>query len=133
MSQNEIWELVELPKGCKPIVGKWVYRIKRDLNRQVERYKVRLMAKGYSQRKGIDFKETFSLVYNKDSLRIIIAIVAHFDLELSQMDVRMTFLNEDLLEDVYMTQPVGFEMSGKEHMVFKLKNCIYRLKQASRR
>ena len=66
------------------------------------------MAKGYSQREWIDFKETFSPVSTKDSLRIIMAIVAHFDLELNQMDVRTAFLNGDLYEDVYMTQPVGF-------------------------
>ena len=80
------------------------------------------MAKGYNQREGIDFKETFSPVSTKDSLRIIIimAIVAHFDLELHQMDVRTTFLNEDLVEDVYMSQPIGFEEVSKDHMVCKL-------------
>ena len=78
------------------------------------------MAKGYSQREGIDFKETFSLVSTKDSLRIIMAIVAHFDLELHHMDVRTTFLNGDLVEDVYMSQHIGFEEVGKDHMVCKL-------------
>ena len=90
------------------------------------------MAKGYSQREGIDFKETFSLVSTKDSLRIIITIVTYFDLELHQMDVRTTFLNGDLVEDVYMSQPTGFEEVGKEPMVCKLKKFIYGLKQASR-
>ena len=90
------------------------------------------MAKGYSQREGIDFKETFSLESTKDSLRLIMAIVAHFDLEWHQMDVRTTFLNEDLVEDVYMSQPIGFEEVGKEHMVCKLQKSIYGLKQASR-
>ena len=90
------------------------------------------MAKGYSQRKGIDFKETFSPVSTKDYLRIIMAIVAHFDLKLHQMDVRTTFLNGDLVEDVYMSQPIGFEEVGKDHMVCKLQKSIYGLKQASR-
>ena len=79
------------------------------------------MAKGYSQREGIDFKETFSHVSTKDSLRIIMAIVAHFDLELNQMDVRTTFLNGDLVEDVNMSQPIGFEEVGKENMICKLQ------------
>ena len=70
------------------------------------------MDKGYSQRECIDFKETFSLVSTKDSLRIIMGIVAYFDLELHQMDVRTTFLNGDLVEDVYMSQPIGFEEVG---------------------
>ena len=92
------------------------------------------MAKGYSQREGIDFKETFSPVSIKDSLLIIIiAIVSHFDLQLHQMDVRTTFLNGDLVEDVYMFQPIGFEEVGKEHMVCKLQKSIYNLKQASKR
>ena len=66
-----------------------------------------------------------------DSLRIIMAIMAHFDLELHQMDVRTTFLNGDLVEDVYMSQSIGFEEVGKEHMVCKLHKSIYDLKQAS--
>ena len=68
----------------------------------------------------------------KDSLRIIMAIVAHFDLELHHMDVRTTFLNGDLVEDVYMSQPISFEEVGKDHMVCKLHKSIYGLKQASR-
>ena len=68
----------------------------------------------------------------KDSLRIIMAIVAHFDLELQQMDMRTALLNGDLVEDVYMSQPIGFEEVGKDHMVCKLYKSIYGLKQASR-
>ena len=90
------------------------------------------MAKGYNQREGIDFKETFLPVSTKDSLRIIMTIVAHFYLELHQMDVRIAFLNGDLVEDVYMSQPNGFEEVGKEYMVCKLQKSIYGLKQTSR-
>ena len=90
------------------------------------------MVKGYSQREGIDFKETFSLVSTKDSFRVIMAIVAHFDLELHQMDVKTTFLNGDLDEEVYMEQPTGFVEVGKEDLVCKLNKSIYGLKQASR-
>ena len=66
----------------------------------------------------------------KDSLRIIMVIVVHFDLKLHEMDVRTTFLNEDLVEDVYMSQPIGFEEVGKERMVCKLQKFIYDLEQA---
>ncbi|GKB58732.1 retrovirus-related pol polyprotein from transposon TNT 1-94 [Tanacetum coccineum] len=75
------------------------------LRRNIERYKARLVAKGYTQKEGVDYKETFSPVSRKDSLRIIMALVAHFDLELHQMDVKIAFLNGDLHEDVYMAQP----------------------------
>ena len=120
MSQTKVWSLVDLPYGCRPIECKWVFKTKCDAKRQVERFKARLVAKGYSQREGIDFKETFSPVSTKDSLRIIMTIVAYFDLELHQMDVRTSFLNGDIVEDVYMSQPISFEEVGKEHMVCKL-------------
>ena len=71
-------------------------------------------------------------MFTKDSLSIIMAIVAHFDLELHEMDVRTTFLNGDLVEDVYMSQPIGFDEVGKDHMICKLQKFIYGLKQASR-
>ena len=83
------------------------------------------MAKGYNQYKGIDFKETFSPVSTKDSLSIIMVIVIHFDLELHQMNVRTTFLNADLVEDVFMSQPTGFEEVGKENMVCKLQKHLW--------
>ena len=77
------------------------------------------MAKDYSQREGIDFKETFSPISPKDSLHVIMATVVLFNLELHQMDVRTSFLNGDLVKDVYMSQLIGFEEVGKEHMVCK--------------
>ena len=74
------------------------------------------MAKGFTQREGIDYNETFSSVSYKDSFRIIMALVAHYDLELHQIDIKTTFLNGDLEENVYMAQPKGFVVKGKEHM-----------------
>ncbi|KAL6322358.1 hypothetical protein AAG906_007911 [Vitis piasezkii] len=132
MYMNGVWDLVELPYGCKPVGCKWVFKTKRDSSRKIERYKAKLVVKGYSQREGIDFKETFSLVSTKDSFRVIMAIVAHFDLELHQMDVKTSFLNGDLDEEVYMEQPTGFLEVGKEDLVCKLNKSIYGLKQASR-
>jgi hypothetical protein len=74
------------------------------------------VAKDFMQREGIDYNEIFSPVSCKDSFRIIMMLVAYYNLELHQMDVKMAFLNGDLLENVYMTQPKGFAMKGKEHM-----------------
>ena len=132
MHKNEVWDLVELPAGCKPISCKWVFKTKRDAQGNIERYKARLVAKGFTQREGIDYTETFSPVSTKDSFRIIMALVAHFDLELHQMDVKTAFLNGDLSETIYMSQPDGFQEKGKEHHVCRLKKSIYGLKQASR-
>jgi hypothetical protein len=89
------------------------------------------VAKGFMQRECIDYTETFSPVSCKDSLRIIMALVTHYDLELHQKDVKTTFLNEDLLENVYMAQPKGFTVKEKEHIGCHLRKSIYRLKQAS--
>ena len=89
------------------------------------------MVKGFTQREGIDYNETFSPVSCKDSFRIIMALVAHYDLELHQMDVKMAFLNGDLDENVYMAQPKGFVVKEKERMGCRLKKSIYGLKQDS--
>nr|GEW89396.1 putative zinc finger, CCHC-type [Tanacetum cinerariifolium] len=132
MSKNIVWELAELPKGAKPVGCKWVFKTKLDPNRNIERYKAHLVAKDYTQKEGIDYKETFSFVSRKDSLRIVMALVAHFELELHQMEVKTAFLNGNLHEDVYMAQPQGFKPKGQEHLVCKLKKSIYGLKQASR-
>ncbi|KAL0533145.1 hypothetical protein IC582_030360 [Cucumis melo] len=132
MNDNEVWDLVELPKESKRVGCKWVFKTKRDSNGNIERCKARLVAKGYTQKDGIDYKETFSPVSKKDSLRIIMVLVAHYDLELHQMDVKTAFLNGNLDEEVFMDQPEGFMVEGKEHMVCKLKRSIYGLKQASK-
>ncbi|KAL8091410.1 hypothetical protein AgCh_033864 [Apium graveolens] len=100
---------------------------------QVETYKARLVAKGFKQRQGIDFDETFSPVALLKSIRILLAIAAYYDYEIWQMDVKTTFLNGELEEEVYMTQPEGFLSKGNEHLVCKLLRTIYGLRQASRR
>ncbi|RVW98913.1 Retrovirus-related Pol polyprotein from transposon TNT 1-94 [Vitis vinifera] len=95
-------------------------------------YKARLVAKGFTQREGIDYKETFSPVSSKDSFRIIMALVAHYDLELHQMDVKTVFLNGNIDETIYMVQPENFESNDSKQLVCRLKRSIYGLKQASR-
>jgi hypothetical protein len=130
MSTNRVWDLEEIPKQAKTVGCKWVYKIKYDSRENIERFKARLVAKGFTQREDIDYTVTFSLISYKDSLIIIMTLVAHYDLELHQMDVKTTFLNEDLLENVYMAQPKGFIVKGKEHMGCRLKKSIYGLKQA---
>ncbi|BBG99469.1 transposable element gene [Prunus dulcis] len=132
MEKNGVWKLVTLPQGCKPIGCKWVFKTKRNSKGQVDRYKARLVTKGFTQKEGIDYNETFSPVSTKDSLRIIMALVAHFDLHLHQMDVKTAFLNGGLEEEIYMMQPEGFIQQKEKSLVCKLCKSIYGLKQASR-
>ncbi|KAJ9538813.1 hypothetical protein OSB04_031546 [Centaurea solstitialis] len=130
MSNNEVWDLIDKSNSIKPIGNKWVFKTKRDANGKIERYKARLVAKGYNQKEGINYNETLSPVSTKDAFRVLMALVAHFDLELHQMDVKTAFLNGDLEEEIHMTQPEGFAINNNQ--VCKLNKSIYGLKQASR-
>jgi hypothetical protein len=132
MRSNDVCDLVEISDGAKRVGCKWVYKIKYDSKGKIERFNVRLIAKVFAQREGIDYTKTLSHVFKKDSFRIMMALVAHYDLDLHQMDVKTAFLNGDLQENVYMAQPEGFAIEGKEHMWCRLKKFIYELKQVSR-
>ncbi|MCO5591770.1 hypothetical protein L7F22_045762 [Adiantum nelumboides] len=99
---NETWELVPLPKGKKHIGWRWVYKVKHNINGNVSRYKVRLVAKGYAQTHGIDDEETFSPVAKMAIVRAIIVVVARKGWLLHQMDVKYELLHGDFQEEVYM-------------------------------
>ncbi|XP_060672707.1 wall-associated receptor kinase-like 10 [Ziziphus jujuba] len=113
--------------GCKG-----VFKLKKDGSGRVVKHKARLVVKGFLQKKGIDFDEIFSPVVKMTSIRVIFGLVASLNLELEQMDVKTAFLHGDLHEEIYMEQPEGFEVSGKENLVCKLKKSLYGLKQAPR-
>ena len=125
--QNGTWVLVPRPKGRKVIKNRWVYARKHD-----GRYKARLVAKGFTQVWGEDYHETFSPVARFESLRYMFAHAALEDWEMDSMDVKTAFLNGDLDEEIYMEQPEGWVVPGKEDWVCLLKKAIYGLKQVSR-
>ena len=104
--------MVDLPSGRRSIGNKWVLKIKRKADESIERYKARLVVKGYTQEEGIDYEDSFSPIVRITSVRLILAIVAHMDLELYQMDVKTAFLNGELNDEIYMDQPLGFETKG---------------------
>ena len=108
-----------------------IFKTERDSKGEVERYKTRLFTKGFTQKEDIDFKETFSSVSTKDSFKIVMELVVYFDLELHHMDVKTTFLNDNIDETIYMVQPKNFVFGDPKKTVCKLKKSIYGLKQAS--
>ena len=132
MKENQVWKLVELSKGRKAIGNKWVLTIKRKENGTIRRYKARLMKKGYTQKKEIDYDETLSSIVRFASIHLILAVAASLDLELHQMDVKIAFLNGRLEEEIYMQQPNEFVEKSQGYKVCKLLKSIYGLKQSSR-
>lgn len=132
LDKNKTWFITTLPHGKKTIGCKWVYSIKSDAKGIITRYKARLVAKGFTQRHGIDYFETSSPVVRYESIRILLAIAADKDYEISKFDVKTAFLNGDLQEDIYMEIPDGFDINIKENSVLKLNKSLYGLKQSSR-
>ena len=130
--KNQTWDLVRLPEGKQAIGCRWVFKTKYKSDGFVDKYKARLVAKGFKQKEGIDYQETFAPVAKMITIRVVIALAAQFRWELHQMDVKSAFLNGDLTEEVYMEQPLGFQVKGKETLVCRLKKALYGLKQAPR-
>jgi len=116
----------------KLVSCKWVFKIKQDVNGEVECYKAKLVARGFTQTYGVDYNKTFAPVSNFTSICCIIALAALEDLEIHQMHVKMTFLNGKFEEEIYMEEPQGFVHQGGEHLVCELHKSLYGLKQFPR-
>ncbi|KAL0286352.1 UNVERIFIED_CONTAM: Retrovirus-related Pol polyprotein from transposon TNT 1-94 [Sesamum radiatum] len=130
MGSNQVWILVDPPKGVRPVGCKWVYKRNLGANGEITTFKARLVAIGYTQRSRVDFEETYSPVAMAKSIRILLAIAAWYDYEIWQMDVKTAFLNGFIEEEIYMGQSEGFTIIGEEQKVFRLQRSIYGHKQA---
>ncbi|GJY00600.1 retrovirus-related pol polyprotein from transposon TNT 1-94 [Tanacetum coccineum] len=128
----QVWEIVDKPFGKTIIRLKWLLKNKKDEDQTVIRNKSRLVAKGYAQEEGIDFEESFAPVARLEAVQIFIAYAAHKSFPIYQMDVKMTFLNRPLKEEVYVAQPDGFIDPDHPEKVYRLRKALYVLKQALR-
>jgi hypothetical protein len=129
---NYVWEIVPRPKSKDVVSSKWLFKIKHVVDGSLEKYKARFVARGFSQKEGIDYEETFFHVALYTSIRTIIALAAKMKWKLHQMDVKTTFLNGVIEEEVYIEQPQGFEVKDRKTHVYKLKKPLYRLNQDPR-
>ena len=129
---NHTWNIVPLPKGKKPVGCRWVYTLKCKADGSLERYKARLVARGYTQTHGIDYQDTFAPVAKRNTIRIIISLAMNLDWPLNQYDIKNAFLHGDLKEEIYMQLPLGYEGNQNKGKVSKLRKALYGLKQSPR-
>ena len=132
IEENETWELIDPPLGCRPIGLKWVYKVKRDERGAIVKHKTCLVTRGFVHRKGIDFEEVFAPVACMESVRLLLALAATKDWCVHHLDVKLAFLNGELAETVFIRQPLDFAIKRAEHRVLQLRKTLYGLRQAPR-
>jgi hypothetical protein len=130
--EHKVWQLTELPHGRRTISSRWTFKVKKDANGDIEKFKARLCAKGFTQRAGIDYFDTFAPVMKPATLRVLVSMATARNLEIHQIDVKTAFLYGKLDEEIFMRQPPGYITPGQEHLVCRLLRGLYGLKQASR-
>ena len=126
--RNKIWKIVHLPQGKKTVGCKWVYKTKLKSDSSIEKHKVRLVAKWFTQTYGLDYTETFAPVAKMNTIRVILSLTTNYEWEMYQMDVRNAFLQGQLEEKVYMDIPQGYNIKAPRTHVCKLRKVIYGLK-----
>ena len=132
VEKNRTWELADLPRGHRAITFKWVFKLKRDEASTVVKHKARLVARGFVQQEGIDFDDAFAPVARMESVRLLLVLATQECWCVHHMDIKSAFLNGDLKEEVYVHQPPGFAIPGKEGKVLRLRKALYGLWQAPR-
>jgi Reverse transcriptase (RNA-dependent DNA polymerase) len=123
---------VSLPSGKKAVGYKWIFTVQQNPEGLIERYKARLVAKGYSQIYDIDYDETFASVVEMSTVRTLVSMIVNGGWKLHQLDVKNVFLHGDLLEEMYMEIPPGFDTNQIVGKICRLKKSLYGLKQSPR-
>jgi hypothetical protein len=115
--KNDVWEIVPRPEGKSMVTSRWLYKLKHVADGSIEKYKARFVARWFSRVEGVDYDETFTLVARYTSIKSVISIAAEMGWKIHQMDVKNAFLNGLIQEEVYIEQPLGFEVHGRESRV----------------
>ena len=132
IEKNDTWKLVQKRQDMEVIGLKWVYKTKFNEDGSIQKHKAHLVVKGNSQQPSINFNETYAPVVRMEKIRSVLALAAKFKLTVYQLDVKSAFLNVELEEEVYVEQPQGYVIKGKEDKVYRLRKALYGLKQAPR-
>lgn len=130
--KNGTWTLVETPPNRKIIGSRWVFKVKENEKGDIVKYKARVVAQGYAQKFGVDYDQVYAPVVSYTTLRTLLAVAGRNNFVLRHFDIKTAYLYGTLDEEVYMRQPPGFEMPGKENLVCRLWRSIYGLKQSAR-
>jgi hypothetical protein len=130
--KNDVWEIVMRPEGKSMVTSKWIYKIKNATDGSIDKYKVRFLARGFSQKQGVDYEETFTPISRYTSIKTIISLASVMGCILHHMDVKSAFLNRVIEEEFFIEKTQCFVIHWKESHVFILKKALYGLKHAPR-
>jgi hypothetical protein len=130
--KNDVWEIVPRPEGKSVVTSRWLYKLKYVADGSIEKYKAHFVAQGFSQVEGVYYDETFAPVARYTSIGSVISIAAEMGWKIHQMDVKIAFMNGLIQEEVYIEQPLGFEVHRRDSHVCRLKKALYWLKQVPR-
>jgi hypothetical protein len=132
LMRNNVWEIVSRPEGKSMVTSRGLYKVNHATNGSVEKYKAIFVACGFSQKEGVDYEETCAPVARYSSIQAVLSIASEMGWTIHQMDVKTTFLNRVIEEEVYFEQPQGFEVHDRKTHVCRLKKALYGLKQVPR-
>jgi hypothetical protein len=124
------WEICDLPVGCKPVGCMWIFNKKMKPDGTIDKFKARLVTKGFTQKEGEDYFDTYSPIARMTTINMLVALAACHDLLIHHMDVKTAFLKGEMDEEIYMNHPDGFVAPRQENKVCRLRKSLYGLKQA---
>ena len=134
LQKNEVWDIVEMPEGKNLVTGKWHFALKQNSEGEIIRHKARYVARGFKQKRGVDYDQTYSPTVKMVTLRVLLSSAVQNEMKLKQLDIKTAYLNAGIEEECFVDQPPGFvkkNANGRSY-VCRLKKSLYGLKQSGR-